>query len=212
MLELTVFCTEQLCSDVSVTIIISSPTVRHYSVDLWLVSSAFYFEQEFWSLIIFTLDTTECVVCCSCPWWTDKVVHEEEEGRHSLCDYRRDLWKPRGKCQMAENLKALHSLSAMTHRRFSRLQIPISLDLSLSLALNLSLNPLLNAPLLSFFLKTLRCLLGPLQLLIRITEVCFILLCVFVSCVHAVLPRSSIFGNEKLAIQVGFILVKTVPL
>jgi len=73
---------------------------------------------------------------------------------------------------MAENLKALHSLSAMTHRRFSRLQIPISLDLSLSLALNLSLNPLLILPSSLFSSsKTLRCLLGPLQLLIRITEV-----------------------------------------
>lgn len=88
---------------------------------------------------------------------------------------------------MAENLKALHSLSAMTHRRFSRLQIPISLDLFLSLWLLVSPStPSLCSS--TLFLETLQCLLGPSRLLVRITGVCFNL--VSVSCTHAVLPGS----------------------
>lgn len=125
-----VFCAKQLCSDFPQTIIIS---VRCNSslFFLWLVSSTIVS-----SLLLIPNNVLNVAPDPRDPWWTDQVVHKEEEGRHSLCDYRRDLWKPRGKCQMAENLKALHSLSALTHRHFSRLQTPISLDLSLSLSLS----------------------------------------------------------------------------
>lgn len=78
---------------------------------------------------------------------------------------------------MAEkNLKSLHSLFTMTHRHFSRLQTPISLDL----ALVLSLFPLLPR---SLFLETLQCLLALSQLSVCVTGVCF-KFAVF----HAVLP------------------------